>query len=88
MSIYFFYLLRCNDGSLYAGITTDVTRRLVEHNSASTKASKYTRSRQPVKMVYQEKLSSRSKALKREAEVKKWKKQKKEALILKWNVNS
>ncbi len=81
MSIYFFYLLRCNDGSLYAGITTDVTRRLVEHNSASIKASKYTRSRQPVKMVYQEKLSSRSKALKRKAEVKKWRKTQKEKLI-------
>jgi len=90
MSPYYFYLLRCRDNSLYAGITTDVTRRLQEHNSLNSKAkgSKYVRSHRPANLVYQEKLSSKSNALKREAEVKKWKKQKKEALILKRNVPS
>ncbi len=85
MSPYYFYLLRCRDNSLYAGITTDVTRRLHQHNSLNSKAkgSKYVRSRRPANLVYQEKLSSKSKALKRESEVKKWTKQEKEAFISK-----
>jgi putative endonuclease len=81
MSPYYFYLLRCRDNSLYSGITTDLTRRLQEHNSPGGKGSKYVHSRLPAELVYQEKLSSKSEALKREAEVKKWRRSKKLTLI-------
>jgi putative endonuclease len=81
MSTYYFYLLRCRDNSLYAGITTDLARRLGEHNSTTGKGSKYVRSRQPAQLVYQEKFASKSKALKREVEVKRLHKTKKEQLV-------
>lgn len=82
MVTYYFYLLRCSDNSLYAGITTDVQRRLQEHNSSTKKRSKYVRSRQPVRLVYQEEYMSKSEALRREAEVKRWKKKEKEKLVM------
>ncbi|OLC03747.1 MAG: hypothetical protein AUH78_08935 [Gemmatimonadetes bacterium 13_1_40CM_4_69_8] len=59
------YLLRCRDGSLYTGITNDLPRRLSRH--AAGTASAYTRSRRPVRLVYQERQPSRSAALRREA---------------------
>ena len=62
------YLLRCGDGSLYTGITKHVKRRCQQHNAGT--ASRYTRSRLPVKMVYQEAAASQSLALKREAAIK------------------
>ena len=62
-------MLRCRDGSLYTGITNDLDRRLAAH--ASGKASRYTRSRLPVTLVYQEPQPTKSRALKREAEIKK-----------------
>lgn len=77
--MYFVYVLECKDGSLYTGITTDVVRRLKEHQSGI--GSHYTRAREVVKMVYKEKHPSRSSALKREAEIKKWKREKKLQLI-------
>lgn len=80
-SAYFFYLLRCVDSSLYCGITKNLKRRVDEHNSCSSWVSKYTRGRRPVKLVYFEKLPSQGAALRREAEVKKWTKGKKEALV-------
>ena len=74
------YMVRCADDSLYTGITNDLQRRIEEHNS-NRKSAKYTRSRQPVTLVYQEECSSRSAALKREIAVKKMDKQQKERLI-------
>ncbi|HNO77080.1 MAG TPA: GIY-YIG nuclease family protein [Phycisphaerae bacterium] len=65
---WFVYLLRCNDGSLYTGITTDVPRRYKQHQAGT--ASRYTRSRLPVRIVYQEKVADRSAALKRESAIK------------------
>jgi putative endonuclease len=62
------YILRCADGSLYTGITTDAERRLRQHNAGT--ASKYTRSRRPVEMVYHQSLPNQSKALQREAAIK------------------
>src|SRR5262249_4413843 len=59
------YLLRCKDGSIYAGITTDLSRRLTQHNSG--KGAAYTRSRRPVALVYDEASTDRSAALRREA---------------------
>ena len=62
------YMLRCSDGTLYTGITTDVERRLAEHNSG--KGAKYTRSRRPVEVVYREPCPDNSAALRRERAVK------------------
>ena len=62
------YILRCRDGSLYTGITNDLSRRLQAH--AAGKASRYTRSRLPVRPVYQEPQATKSLALKREAAIK------------------
>jgi len=62
------YLLRCRDGSLYTGITNDLTRRLELH--ASGKASAYTRSRRPLALAYQEVLPDRGSALRREAAIR------------------
>lgn len=67
---YFVYILECSDGSLYTGITTDVIKRLNEHNS-SDKGAKYTKARRPVKLLYEEPSSDRSNASKREYAIKK-----------------
>lgn len=64
------YILRCADGSLYSGITTDLQRRLAEHNSASS-TTKYTRMRQPVEMVYSRAHPDRSAASQEEYRLKK-----------------
>jgi len=62
------YLLRCRDGSLYAGITNDLTRRLQSHHRG--KASAYTRSRRPLALAYHESQPDRGAALKREAAIR------------------
>ena len=62
------YMLRCGDGSLYTGISTDVEKRTAAHNSG--KGAKYTRSRRPVEPVYSEECADKSAALKREMEIK------------------
>lgn len=66
--MYYVYILRCGDGSLYTGITTDVARRAAVHNAG--KGAKYTRSRLPVTVVYQEPQPDKSAALRREIEIK------------------
>ncbi|MCF6310576.1 MAG: GIY-YIG nuclease family protein [Sulfurimonas sp.] len=63
-------MLKCSDETLYTGITTDLDRRLDEHNS-SVKGAKYTRIRRPVELVYSEKTEDKSSASKREIEIKK-----------------
>src|SRR5262249_49567899 len=65
---WFVYIVRCVDGSLYTGITKDVAWRCQQHNAGT--ASRYTRSRRPVKLVWQEAQPTHSSALKREAEIK------------------
>ena len=72
-------MLRCRDGSLYTGYTDDVERRLAVHQSG--KGAKYTRSRLPVELVYREKLSDKSTALRREAAIKKLPREKKLLLV-------
>lgn len=62
------YMLRCRDGSLYTGITTDVEKRLEAHRSG--KGAKYTRGRGPLELMYQEECGDHSTALKREIEIK------------------
>ena len=76
---WFVYILRCADGSLYTGVTTDVRRRCVQHNNGT--ASRYTRSRLPTQLVYREDQANRSLALKREAAIKSLSRSKKESLI-------
>ena len=68
-SIWWVYILRCSDGTLYTGITDDVERRLKAHNSG--KGAKYTRGRGPVKLIYREEQPDKSAALKREIAIKK-----------------
>lgn len=65
---WFVYIVRCADGSLYTGIAKDVIRRCQQHNAGT--ASRYTRCRLPLKVVYQEPRPDRSLALKREAAIK------------------
>ena len=73
------YMVRCADRSLYTGVTTDVSRRLRQHNAGT--ASKYTRSRLPVRLAYREKTTGRGAALQREAAIKRLSRQGKERLI-------
>lgn len=80
MNKYYLYILKCSDETLYVGITTDLKRRLKEHNSSDLGA-KYTSGRRPVKLVYQAKFSSRSQASQAEARLKKLPRLKKLALI-------
>ena len=65
---YLVYILRCGDGTLYTGCTNDLPRRLQAHQSG--RGAKYTRSRLPVELVYQEAVPDRSAALRREAAIK------------------
>ena len=75
------YLLECGDKSLYCGITNNLERRLKQHRGETKGGAKYTRSHQPCRLVYKEEFFSRSKALQREAVIKKMTKEAKLALI-------
>ena len=84
--MYYLYLLRCSDNSLYCGQTKDLQRRINEHNGDNSK-SKYTRSRRPVELVYFKKYKTINETLKREFEIKKMSKAKKEMLAKKNNLD-
>lgn len=73
------YILECKDGTLYTGITNDIERRLKKHNE--DRGAKYTKGRGPVVCKYLEEADDRSEALKREFEIKKMDKKKKEKLF-------
>ena len=73
------YILKCADGTLYTGWTTDTKERLKSHNEG--RGAKYTRSRLPVEMVYTEELENKSEALRREAAIKKLSREEKLKLI-------
>jgi predicted GIY-YIG superfamily endonuclease len=77
--MFFVYMARCADGTLYTGFARDPEARVTVHNSG--KGAKYTRSRLPVTLVYSEQCESLSAALKRERELKPWPRARKEALI-------
>ena len=81
MNDWFVYMVRCADKTLYTGIAMDVARRIEEHNNDDRLAAKYTRVRRPVELVYTENYASRSEAAKREAQIKKLKREQKEKLI-------
>lgn len=65
------YLLQCADGTLYTGITSDLERRLDQHNGASSGGPRYTRGRRPVRLLWSERAADRPAALRREAAIKK-----------------
>ncbi len=64
--MYFLYVLRCADGTLYTGITLDIEKRLNEHNTSNKLGARYTRSRRPVKLVYQKEAGDESTAKREE----------------------
>ena len=78
-SPWFVYILRCSDGSLYTGITNCLEKRLERHNRGQ--ASRYTRARLPVSLIYSEPQPDRSLASKREAEIKSWDRESKMELV-------
>ncbi|MDP1923406.1 MAG: GIY-YIG nuclease family protein [Thiobacillus sp.] len=69
-AVWWVYLLRCADDSLYTGITTNLDRRLAEHNGDGPAGARYTRSRRPVQLAWCEAATSRSEASQREAAIK------------------
>ena len=79
MTMWTIYLLRCEDDTLYCGITTDLERRVREHNRQE--GAKYTRSRTPVEVVYVEEAADRGAALRREYAIKQMSRAEKEALV-------
>ena len=76
---HFTYILRCSDGSLYTGYTTDLAKRLQTHNAG--KGAKYTKARLPVEMVYHEEYATKEEAMRREAAIKKLTRKQKIELI-------
>ncbi|MBI3037992.1 GIY-YIG nuclease family protein [bacterium] len=73
------YILRCADGTLYTGITNNLNRRVARHNQGN--ASKYTRTRRPVCLIYVELQPDRTAAARREIEIKSWPRARKEAFL-------
>jgi putative endonuclease len=77
--MHYVYIVRCSDDTLYTGYTNDLNRRIKMHNDGQ--GAKYTKGRRPVKLVYSEKFKSKSKAMKREYEIKKFRRIEKEKLF-------
>lgn len=77
---YFVYIVKCKDNSLYTGFTLDIEKRVYEHNT-SKRGAKSVKGKLPVALVYSEKFEMKKEALKREREIKGWRKEKKENLI-------
>ncbi|MBI5414756.1 GIY-YIG nuclease family protein [Candidatus Peregrinibacteria bacterium] len=75
----YFYLARCADNSLYAGSCKNVSARETKHNKGE--GAKYTQQRRPIKIIYFEKFKTSSEAMRREIQVKKWRREKKENLV-------
>ncbi|NIA31959.1 MAG: GIY-YIG nuclease family protein [Actinobacteria bacterium] len=78
---FYVYIVRCSDTTLYTGMTRDIEKRLQMHNGEMAGGARYTRSRRPVHLAYFEVHSSQSAAMRREREIKKLSKKKKEALV-------
>lgn len=80
-SLWYLYVVRCTNGHLYTGVTTDVARRFSEHQSGGIKSAKYLRGKGPLTLMYQEQVGSHGDALRREIAVKKLSRAQKLALI-------
>ena len=81
---WYVYILRCADGSLYTGVARDLQRRLLQHNGKLAGGSRYTRGRRPVELVWSDTESSRSAAQRREASIKKLRRDEKLLLLQLW----
>ena len=81
--MYHLYILKCADGTLYTGITVDLKRRMMEHNS-SARGAKYTRGRRPVTLVFSKKYRTRSAASVAESRIKKLSRREKLAVVKKY----
>lgn len=81
MSPWFVYMIRCGDGSLYTGVTTDVARRFAEHASGGPKAARYLRGRGPLQLVHTVEVAGRSQALSLECRIKRLRRDQKLRLI-------
>ncbi len=77
--MHYVYVVECSDGTLYTGYTTDVERRVEEHNAGE--GAKYTRGRTPVKVVHTEEFEDRGEAMSREANIKDMSREEKEGLV-------
>ncbi len=77
---WYLYMLRCSDGSIYTGITNNVESRVKEHNQGY--GAEYTEQRRPVSLIYQETHPDQSSARRREEQIKRWGRKKKENLAL------
>ena len=77
--MYYTYILKCKDDSLYTGWTNDLKKRITSHNAG--KGAKYTKARRPVELVYYEEFQTREEAMKREYAIKQLSRKEKEALI-------
>ncbi len=73
--MWYVYMLLCKDGSFYTGSTNNLAKRFLDHQKGT--GGRYTRSHRPIKLIYQESFNSKSKALKREAEIKSWSREQK-----------
>jgi len=78
--MHYIYIVECSDKTLYVGYTNDLERRVLQHNS-SNKGARYTKFRRPVILKYSETFGTKSEAQKREAEIKRWRREQKLALI-------
>jgi putative endonuclease len=84
---WYLYMIRCHDGTLYTGISNDVTRRFEKHREMGKQGAKFLRGRGPLKLVFQKKIGSRSSALKMEQKIKKFSKSQKEIIIYKGDID-
>lgn len=78
---WFVYIAECRDGSLYTGMTTNIKRRIIEHNTDDLKGAKSLRGKRPIKLVYSEEFKTQSEARKREAAIKNWNRKYKQKVI-------
>ena len=87
--MYYTYIVECTDGTYYTGYTVDVKKRLAVHNAG--KGAKYTKSRKPVTLIYQEEFNTKEEAMRREWQIKQMCRKEKERLIennKKWNIKN
>jgi putative endonuclease len=80
MKFYYVYILKCNDDSLYVGVTSDIERRVMEHNSGKYPEA-YTHSRRPITLAFYQDFTEPNQAIEYEKKIKKWSREKKQALI-------
>jgi putative endonuclease len=80
MKFYYVYILKCSDGSYYTGVTNNMEKRLLQHNSDDSLTS-YTSKRRPVELVYHQQFNDINQAIELEKQIKGWSRRKKEALI-------